>query len=207
MKCIDFAIDLGTTNSLIAERIDGNIRVYKNPKGFKEALPSVVAFRKNTVLIGDKAKELKDRDPKNVFSVFKRKMGTDEHFFVDDLQKELTPIDLSTYVLNELRTFIGEKQPKSVVITIPASFDTIQSNATKKAGFNAGFEEVVLLQEPIAACLAVFNQLDQKPLGKWLVYDLGGGTFDVAIVEITEDSMKIIDHEGNNFLGGIDIDS
>lgn len=207
MSFITYAIDLGTTNSLIAQGKDGQIKVFKNPKGFREALPSVVAFRKNATLVGEKARELKDRDPHNVFSVFKRKMGTDEQFYVQQLEKNISPIELSSIVLNELRTFLPEEQPKSVVITIPASFDTIQSNATKTAGNNAGFEEVVLLQEPIAACLAVFNQPNNNTYGKWLIYDLGGGTFDVAIVEITEESMKVVDHEGNNYLGGIDIDS
>jgi molecular chaperone DnaK len=207
MHFINYAIDLGTTNSLIAKHHEGNVQLFKNPKGFKETLPSVVAFRKTGMLVGDKAKELKDRDPQNVFSSFKRKMGTDEHFFVPLTQETIDPIKLSTIVLNELKTFVRDEQPCSVVITIPASFDTIQSNATKKAGFDAGFEEVVLLQEPIAACLAIFNQQHVTTQnGKWLIYDLGGGTFDVAIVSATEEELKIIDHEGNNFLGGLDFD-
>lgn len=208
MEFINFAIDLGTTNSLIAKHQDGAIQLFKNPKGFRETLPSVVAFRKTGLLIGDKARELKDRDPQNVFSSFKRKMGTDETYFVEQTQEAIDPIRLSTLVLNELKTFVREEQqPRSVVITIPASFDTIQSNATKEAGRQAGFEEVVLLQEPIAACLAVFNQQHvDDGNGKWLIYDLGGGTFDVAIVSATEEELKVVDHQGNNFLGGLDFD-
>ena len=206
MKFINFAIDLGTTNSLIAKSDNGHIQVFKNPKGFKEALPSVVAYRKNGILVGDKARELKDRDPKNVFSSFKRKMGTDQLFNVDMTNETVSPIQLSTFVLNELKTFLVDESPKSVVITIPASFDTIQSIATKDAGIAAGFDEVVLLQEPIAACLAVFNQHADIKEGKWLIYDLGGGTFDVAIVHVTEGELNVLDHQGNNFLGGLDFD-
>ncbi|MCL4171292.1 UNVERIFIED_CONTAM: hypothetical protein GTU68_032724, partial [Idotea baltica] len=109
-------------------------------------------------------------------------------------------------VLNELKNFIhDEPAPASIVITIPAAFDTVQSNATKKAGQEAGFAEVVLLQEPIAACLAFANKKnEQDKSGRWLVYDLGGGTFDVAIVEIGDTELKIVDHKGDNFLGGLD---
>ncbi len=206
---INFGIDLGTTNSLIARFSNGQAEVFKNPIGFKETLPSVVAFRNNRILVGDKAKEYIEKDPYNVFSSFKRKMGTTESFFVNSLNDFKTPIQLSALVLSELKNFIytGE-QPESVVITIPASFDTIQSNATKKAGYEAGFKEVVLLQEPIAASLAFANRNYGTPLeGRWLVYDLGGGTFDVALVRIQDEGMKVVDHEGDNYLGGLDFDN
>lgn len=207
MEFINYAIDLGTTNSLIAKNENGFVKVFKNPKGFHETLPSVVAFRKSGILIGEKAKEFKDRDPKNVISSFKRKMGTDASYFIEELNDFIDPITLSTYVLNELKTFVRDEAPVSAVITIPASFDTIQSNATKQAGLDAGFQEVVLLQEPIAACLSVFNQnTKEDKSGKWIIYDLGGGTFDVAIVSATNEELKIIDHQGNNFLGGLDFD-
>lgn len=206
---INFGIDLGTTNSLIAKFANGQVEIFKNPVGFKETLPSVVAFRNNRILVGDKAREYIEKDPHNVFSSFKRKMGTSESFFVASLTDFKTPIQLSALVLNELKNFVytGEK-PASVVITIPASFDTIQSNATKKAGYEAGFKEVVLLQEPIAASLAFANKNYGTPLeGRWLVYDLGGGTFDVALVKIQDDEMRVIDHEGDNYLGGVDFDN
>jgi molecular chaperone DnaK len=206
MNYINFAIDLGTTNSLIGKFTDGKVKLFKNPKGFKETLPSCVAFRRGKIFIGEKAREFKNSDPEHVFSSFKRKMGTDEKFHIKDTDSEIDAVELSTYILNELKTFANETI-ESVVITIPASFDTIQSNSTKEAGIKAGFKEVVLLQEPIAACLSVFNEyqtLQQK--GKWLIYDLGGGTFDVAIVSADEDDLKVIDHLGNNFLGGLDFD-
>jgi molecular chaperone DnaK len=205
---IQFAIDLGTTNSLIAKSVNGNVVIFKNPAGMKVTLPSVVAFRKDRILIGDKAREYVEKDPANVFGCFKRKMGTSERFLVLNDGNFKTPIELSTLVLQELRNFIytGEK-PGSVVITIPASFDTVQSNATKEAGYAAGFREVQLLQEPIAASLAFANREGKAGMkGQWLVYDLGGGTFDVALVRIEEDEMKVVDHEGDNFLGGLDFD-
>ena len=172
-------------------------------------LPSVVAFRKDRILIGDKAREQVEKDPTNVFAAFKRKMGTSETFFVANSGSFKTPIELSAVILQELKNFIftGET-PESVIITIPASFDTIQSNATKEAGYNAGFKEVLLLQEPIAASLAFANRDESvDPEGQWLVYDLGGGTFDVALVKVEDDEMKVVDHEGDNYFGGVDFDN
>lgn len=208
-KTINFGIDLGTTNSLIAKYISGKVEVFKNPVGHKETLPSVVAFRNNRIIIGDKAKEYIEKDAANVFSSFKRKMGTNEFFTIKSTDSSITPMQLSSLILKELKNFVytGE-EVESVVITIPASFDTIQSNATKKAGLEAGFKDVVLLQEPIAASLAYANYSEDadKLKGQWLVYDLGGGTFDVALVKIEDEEMKIVDHEGDNFLGGVDFD-
>jgi len=172
---INFGIDLGTTNSLIAKYSNGIMEVFKNPVGHRETLPSVVGFRKERILVGEKAKEYIEKDPANVFAGFKRKMGTSESFFVPNLGDFRTPVQLSSMVLKELKNFVytGET-PQSIVITIPASFDTIQSNATKQAGYDAGFKEVILLQEPIAASLAFVNKGAEKITdGQWLVYDLG----------------------------------
>jgi molecular chaperone DnaK len=208
MKAVNFGIDLGTTNSLIAKYEDGQVILYKNPIGHKESLASVVAFRKDRILVGDKAREFLLKDPVNVFGGFKRRMGTDDRFYVVNIDENITPVELSAYVLRELKQFVhsGEKI-EAAVITIPASFDTMQANATKDAGIQAGFREVFLLQEPIAASLAYFNNQKEEKNGYWLVYDLGGGTFDIALVEIKEGEMKVKDHEGNNFLGGTDFDA
>ncbi|MCE3283599.1 MAG: Hsp70 family protein, partial [Chitinophagaceae bacterium] len=210
MDFINFAIDLGTTNSLIAQFTGGGVQVFKNPVGDKHTLPSVVAFRNDRTIVGDKAREFVAKDPANVFTSFKRKMGTSESFHVPSTGQTVTPVQLSSLVLRELKTFVHNGElGGSVVITIPASFDTIQSNATKKAGYEAGFGEVVLLQEPIAASLAFFNEskkeIPQK--GNWLVYDLGGGTFDVALLTIENGELRVKDHEGDNFLGGVDFDT
>lgn len=209
MKSINFGIDLGTTNSLITKYENGKVTVFKNPIGHKETLASVVAFRPERTLVGDKAREFLAKDPINIFANFKRRMGTDDKFYVVNLDENITPIELSTLVLKELKQFVYSGETvDAAVVTIPASFDTMQSNATKKAGMAAGFKEVQLLQEPIAASLAYFNnQTDgNEKNGYWLVYDLGGGTFDIALMQIKDGEMKVVDHEGNNFLGGADFD-
>lgn len=208
---INFGIDLGTTNSLIARAGGGGVEVFKNPIGHKETLPSAVAFRKGRIIVGDKAREYVEKDPANVFAGFKRKMGTSERFFVPELSDFRSPVDMSALVLQELKNFVYTGETiEAAVITIPASFDTIQSNATKEAGYHAGFKEVVLLQEPVAASLAFANKREGAGgslQGQWLVYDLGGGTFDVAIVRFDGDEMRVIDHEGDNYLGGLDFDN
>ncbi|WP_118953422.1 Hsp70 family protein [Taibaiella helva] len=208
MRPVNFGIDLGTTNSLIGRFDNGSVTVYQNPIGHKETLASVVAFRSDRILVGDKAREYMLKDAVNVFGGFKRRMGTDEKYYVVNLDENVTPVQLSAYVLQELQRFVhGGEKPEAAVITIPASFDTMQSNATHTAGREAGLKEVFLLQEPIAASLAYFNQAPgEDHEGCWIVYDLGGGTFDVALVQIKEGEMKVVDHEGNNFLGGLDFD-
>ena len=158
--------------------------------------------------MGEKAAELLHKEAGDVFGGFKRRMGSMDRFKVTSLQREISPIELSSIILKELKNFIqGHEIPDAAVITIPAAFDTNQSNATKEAGYAAGFKEVVLLQEPIAASLAYANRkkADMED-GKWIVFDFGGGTFDVAMTGIINDEMEVLDHEGDNFLGGKDID-
>ncbi|KAB0265537.1 Hsp70 family protein [Microvirga brassicacearum] len=206
---INFGIDLGTSNSLIAKFDKGQVEVFKNPNGFKESLPSVVAFRNDRILVGDQARIYVEKDPKNVASRFKRKMGTTETIKTQSAGSK-TPVELSAFVLKELRNFVHSGEGvRSAVITIPASFDTVQSNATKEAGLAAGFEQVLLLQEPIAASLAYANKERGVDLrnSQWIVYDFGGGTFDVALVRIVEGELTVIDHEGDNYLGGSDLDA
>jgi len=208
-QTINLGIDLGTTNSAICYFDKGETKLFKDPISWKDTLPSVVSFRKDRIIVGQKAKEYIEKSPQNTIGLFKRKMGTNETFKIKALDKSISPIELSSYVLKELKTFVQDKDIAldSAVITIPASFDTIQSNATKQAGELAGFKEIVLLQEPIAASLAYANSKSQNlEETKWLVYDLGGGTFDVALVSIEDGEMKVLDHEGDNFLGGSDFD-
>lgn len=207
---INFGIDLGTTNSAIAKFIKGEVIIFSNPQDYgRNTLPSVVSYKKDKIIVGNKAKEFLEKDPKSVVGVFKRKMGTAESFKIKSINESKTPIELSAQVLKELKTFVNTGDTlDAVVITIPASFDTIQSNATKEAGIQAGFKQVVLLQEPIAASLAYANMKKEREMkdGQWLVYDLGGGTFDVALIQIKDGEMKVLDHEGDNFLGGADFD-
>lgn len=210
-KMINFGIDLGTTNSAIAKFVKGEVEVFKNPlETGKETLPSVVYYKKDKVVVGTNARTYFERDSENVFGTFKRKMGTTESFKVKSINQSKTPIELSAEVLKELKGFVHTGEAfDSAVITIPASFDVIQSNATKEAGYLAGFKQVILLQEPIAASLAYANKHKERDLqnGQWLVYDLGGGTFDVALIKIKDGEMKVLDHEGDNFLGGADFDN
>ena len=209
-KMVNFGVDLGTTNSLIAKFEKGNVEIFKNPNGFKETLPSIVGYRNDAILVGEKARTYAERDPKSVMSRFKRKMGTTETMKIASLNTSKSPVELSAEVLKELKNFIhtGEKAD-SIVITIPASFDTVQSNATKEAGELAGYKNVILLQEPIAASLAYANKEKNIDLrnSQWIVYDFGGGTFDVALVKIVEGELTVIDHEGDNYLGGTDFDA
>jgi len=209
-ETINLGIDLGTTNSAIARFIKGDVTIFNNPKDFgRSTLPSVVLYKKDAIIVGSKAKEYLEKDPANVAGYFKRKMGTTESFKIKSINESKTPIELSSLVLKELKNFVNTDEPlESAVITIPASFDLIQSNATKEAGKQAGFEQVVLLQEPIAASLAYANMKKTKELtdGQWVVFDFGGGTFDVALIRIKNGEMKVVDHEGDNFLGGSDFD-
>jgi molecular chaperone DnaK len=208
---INFGIDLGTTNSAIAKFVKGEVVIFSNPQDYgRNTLPSVVSYKKDKITVGNKAKEFLEKDPKSVVGVFKRKMGTSETFKIKSINETKTPIELSAQVLKELKTFVNTGEIlDAVVITIPASFDTIQSNATKEAGIQAGFKQVVLLQEPIAASLAYANMKKEREMkdGQWLVYDLGGGTFDVALIKIKDGEMRVLDHEGDNFLGGADFDN
>jgi molecular chaperone DnaK len=209
---IDYGIDLGTTNSLIAKFVDGGVRVFKNPGGFAEILPSAVWLRKDATIVGDKALTRRlTKDSVDVFSRFKCRMGTDEAYPVHFQAGAITPVELSADVLKELKSFVpdeGDRGVEAVVITVPAAFDTIQSNDTLKAGYLAGFKQVLLLQEPIAASLAYANQrrTGELPDGKWMVYDLGGGTFDLALMSVEHGEIRVVDHEGDNFLGGSNFD-
>jgi len=209
-KTIDFGIDLGTTNSAIAKFNKGEVEVFSNPKDYgRSTLPSVVGFRKTSIFVGTKAKEYAVKDPGNVKSLFKRKMGTTETLQVPAIKKSLTPIELSSLVVKELKNFVHTGEiVDSVIITIPSAFNTQQSQATMQAGLEAGIKEVVLLQEPIAASLAYANSTggDDLPNGYWIVYDLGGGTFDVALLRSEDGDVRVVDHEGDNYLGGADFD-
>jgi molecular chaperone DnaK len=130
----------------------------QHPIGFKETLPSVVAFRNDRIMVGDSARTYAEKDARSVASRFKRKMGTTETFKIKSLGGSKTPTELSAFVLKELKVFVQTGETvEAAVITIPASFDTLQSNATKESGYQAGFKHVVLLQEPIAASLAYAN--------------------------------------------------
>lgn len=210
---IKIGIDLGTTNSSIALNVNGKIEIVKKPGGV-EYTPSVFGYDKNrNKVVGQKAYEYlykfgsKEED-KNFKAEIKRLMGTPEKVFFERPKIELTPEEVSAEILKSLKEDVLRKYPDfdavAAVITIPAAFSVLQSEATKKAGNLAGFKHVVLLQEPIAAGASYGFQNTQNE--NWLIYDLGGGTFDVALISCKDGLLSVLAHSGDNFLGGKNID-
>ncbi|WP_448534923.1 molecular chaperone DnaK [Pseudothermotoga sp.] len=199
-------IDLGTTNSVIAwMKPDGSIEVIPNAEGSR-LTPSIVAFTKTgEILVGEPAKRQMILNSERTIKSIKRKMGSDYKVRIDD--KEYTPQQISAYILMKMKKdaeqYLGGKIKKAV-ITCPAYFNDAQRQATKEAGQIAGFEVLRIINEPTAAALAY--GLDKKKEQKVLVYDLGGGTFDVSILEISEGVIQVIATSGNNHLGGDDFD-
>ena len=199
-------IDLGTTNSVIAwMKEDGTVEVIPNAEGSR-ITPSVVAFDKNgQILVGEPAKRQMILNPERTIKSIKRKMGTDYKVRIDD--KEYTPQEISAFILKKLKkdaeSYLGG-EIKKAVITCPAYFNDAQRQATKEAGIIAGFDVLRIINEPTAAALAY--GLDKKGEQKVLVYDLGGGTFDVSILEIGDGVIQVIATAGNNHLGGDDFD-
>lgn len=207
---IDFGIDLGTTNSEIACIDNGVIRVFKNYLQ-SEYTPSVVRIDgKGTVMVGRKAYERLMDDPENTVGEFKRWMGTQQVKEFKLCNKKLTPEELSAEVLKDLKitakaNLSQDEEIDCAVITVPCNFEIVQCEATQRAAILAGIKYAPLLQEPIAASIA-YGFLEKMPKGYWVVFDLGGGTFDVAIMSAKEGSLSVVDHCGNNYLGGKDFD-
>jgi len=198
-------IDLGTTNSVIAVLIGSEPEIIANAEGSR-LTPSVVAFTKdNQRLVGQVAKRQSITNPDRTVISVKREMGTDYKVKIDD--KEYTPQEISAMILQKLKTdaesFLGEKITQAV-ITVPAYFTDSQRQATKDAGTIAGLEVLRIINEPTAAALAY--GLDKKGEHKILVFDLGGGTFDVSVLELGDDVVEVKATSGNNRLGGDDFD-
>ena len=208
---INFGIDLGTTNSVIAWLNDnGEVQIFKNYLQ-SEITPSVVRIdEKGTVTVGRKAYERLFDDPDNTASEFKRLMGTQSTKKFKLSNKELKPEELSVEVLKDLKISAKDQLPESeeincAVITVPCNFEIVQCEATQRAAKLAGIQYAPLLQEPIAASVA-YGFLEKMPTGYWVVFDLGGGTFDVAILSSKEGNLGVVDHAGDNFLGGKEFD-
>lgn len=198
-------IDLGTTNSCVAVMEGGDPVVIPNAEG-NRTTPSVVAFSKTGErLVGQVAKRQSITNPERTIVSIKRDMGTDRKVKIDD--KEYTPQEISAMVLQKLKadaeSYLGEKVTQAV-ITVPAYFSDSQRQATKDAGKIAGLEVLRIINEPTAAALAY--GLDKEHDQKILVFDLGGGTFDVSILEIGDGVFEVIATSGNNRLGGDDFD-
>lgn len=213
---IDYGIDLGTTNSAICRMDKGETLIIKSDT-LKDTMPSCVAYTKRkTVKVGDSAfndlKSDKRRASKsgkkgasNVYVEFKRKMGTDEKFACPNMERDFSAEELSAEVLKTLKSFVQDDDVRSVVITVPAKFKQNQKDATMKAARLAGFEHCELLQEPIAASMA-YGLTGAEKDGLWLVFDFGGGTFDAALVKTEDGIMQVFDTEGDNYLGGKNLD-
>ena len=213
---INYGIDLGTTNSAIARMERGKPVVIKSDVQ-QDTTPSAVAFgRSGRKRVGitaynqlrrDRLRALeRDVEEPNVFVEFKRTMGTD-HVYVPNIAQHLavSSEELSAEVLKELRGYVTDELPRAAVVTIPAAFTVPQQQATLRAAKLAGFEQCRLLQEPVAA--AMFYGLDaRKGNQKWLIFDLGGGTFDAALVLVEDGQITVKDTEGDNHLGGKDLD-
>ena len=198
-------IDLGTTNSCVAVMEGGEPVVIPNAEGARTT-PSVVAFSKSGErMVGQVAKRQAVTNPDRTIISIKRDMGTDRRISIDG--KEYTPQDISAMTLMKLKAdaeaYLGETVTQAV-ITVPAYFSDSQRQATKDAGRIAGLEVLRIINEPTAASLAY--GLDKEDSHKILVYDLGGGTFDVSILEIGDGVFEVLATNGDTKLGGDDFD-
>lgn len=207
-KEIIVGIDLGTTNSVISYmQADGKVKVIPNPEGTMTT-PSIVAFKGNgEEIVGNAAKRQMITNPDTVRSA-KRKMGTNEKFHIACLNKDFTPQEISAKVLAYMKDYAEKNigQPiKKAVITVPAYFNDAQRQATKDAGTIAGLDVVRIINEPTASCLAY--GLDSQKSGKVLVFDLGGGTLDVSILDIGDGTFQVLSTSGDTHLGGDDWDN
>ena len=199
-------IDLGTTNSCVAVMEGKEAKVITNPEG-NRTTPSVVAFKNGERIVGDAAKRQLITNKNTVYSV-KRLMGTDKKVTLEG--KEYTPQEISAMILTYLKDYaegyLGEKVDKAV-ITVPAYFNDAQRQATKDAGKIAGLDVQRIINEPTASALAFGLDKDQSKEQKILVYDLGGGTFDVSILDIADGTFEVLATAGDTHLGGDDFDN
>ena len=198
-------IDLGTTNSCIAVQEGDNVTIIPNTEGMRTT-PSVVAFTKEGErLVGQLAKRQAIVNPERTIISIKRDMGTDRTIAIDG--KKHTPQEISSMILQKLKRdaedYLGEPV-RQAVITVPAYFTDAQRQATKDAGTIAGLEVLRIINEPTAACLAYGE--NKQGEHKILVFDLGGGTFDVSILDVGEGVFEVLATSGDNRLGGDDWD-
>ena len=207
-KEIIIGIDLGTTNSVVSYLTeDGSWKVIPNPEGHNTT-PSVVAFKASgEVIVGDAAKRQAVTNPDTVSSV-KRLMGTSQKIHINCINKDFTPQEISAKILAYMKDYAEKAlntKIEKAVITVPAYFNDAQRQATKDAGQIAGLKVERIINEPTAAALAYGQDKDEKS-EKILVYDLGGGTFDVSILDIGDGTFEVVATAGDNHLGGDDWD-
>lgn len=208
-QTFDFGIDLGTTNSAIAVLNGVTPRIIKNMLD-DDITPSAVHIDKRQgLLVGKSAKGKQAQSGRADTQIeFKRVMGTQQTLAFKSSGVTKLPEELSAEILKSLRADVARaigEEPMAAVITVPAAFETHQTSATMKAAKLAGFSQVALLQEPVAAALAYgFQATGEKAY--WLVFDFGGGTFDAALIKAEDGTVTVVHHGGDNFLGGSDID-
>ena len=201
-------IDLGTTNSCVSVMEGGEAKVIVNAEGLRTT-PSVVSFKNGDIAVGESARRQAATNLDTVFSI-KRHMGTDYKVHIKSTNKDYTPQEISAMILQNLKAtaeaYLGEKVSEAV-ITVPAYFNDAERQATKDAGKIAGLEVKRIINEPTAAALAYGIDKNQDKEQKILVYDLGGGTFDVSILELADGTYEVLSTKGNNRLGGDDFDN
>jgi len=207
---IDFGIDLGTTNSAVAVLRGTVPDVIKNNDDHDITPSAVFIDKRGQCYVGQRAKNRQEDESSgdDVYLEFKRRMGTDYKYEFKTSARAMLPEEVSAEVLKSLRGDVQQRLGEDLqasVITVPAAFEAKQCAATKKAGELAGFLLCPLLQEPVAAALAHGFQSDVTK-EFWLVYDFGGGTFDAAIMKAEDGSISVVNHGGDNYLGGSDID-
>jgi len=205
---IDYGIDLGTTNSAIAVLNGTEVQVIRNEEQMEYTPSAIWIDERGRMKVGRAARERMSNDNENVATEFKLHMGTQHRIKLPHCPRELSPEELSAEVLKELRKDAVKDMSEEVdaaVITVPAAFETPQRNATLLAAKAAGFATAQLLPEPVAAALAYGFQSEEEHVF-WLVFDLGGGTFDAAIIQLSEGEIKVVNHGGDNHLGGKDLD-
>lgn len=206
---MNLGIDLGTSNSAVVGVDDSGLRLFKTDDG-KDVLASVIYFdRRGHMTIGTRAQAQAELSPENVAQGFKRLMGTSSTIDLEGADKSLTPEEASSEIIRQLLRQVesetGTGEFAGAIITIPAAFDQMQSEATIRAAHAAGLSKVGLLQEPVAAAMAALEGATRRD-GRFLIYDLGGGTFDLALVEASGGAVNVIAHEGIKMLGGRDFD-
>lgn len=213
---INYGIDLGTTNSAICRMEKGEPVIIKSDT-LKDTIPSCVSFnKKKSVKVGDSAYNNMKSDKRratiswcveasNTYIEFKRTMATDTKYQSSFMERDFSSEELSAEVLKTLKSYVTNENISSVVITVPAKFTVNQKTATIEAAKMAGFKHCELLQEPIAAAMAYGLTSNTKD-GIWMVFDFGGGTFDAALLRVEDGIMQVFDTEGDNYLGGKNLD-
>lgn len=216
---IKIGMDLGTTNSAVAV-MENDVPVIRKSVTMKDTTPSVVAITHNKVMkVGDAAvsemhrqvmRAVRTYDRRragaDVFCEFKRKMGTQAFYRSKNLYTTFSPEDLSAEIIKTLFATTGLDDAKCVVISVPAKFDVIQKTATMDAAKLAGFTHCALIQEPVAAAIS-YGATNTDKNGFWLVFDMGGGTFDAALLKVENGCQQVIDTDGDSCLGGKDLDN